>query len=275
MSFQSRLREISQKQNTLLCVGLDTDVEKLPKNIREFDNAQFAFNKVIIDATHDQVCAYKPNAAFYEAYGVKGMIQLKLTIEYIRHVNPAIQIILDAKRADIGNTNMGYVRYVFTELGVDAITVHPYLGREALQPFLDQKDKGIIVLCRTSNPGAGEFQDLQMQGKPLYQIVAECVSGQWNGNGNCGVVVGATYPDELKEVRKIVGDMPILIPGIGAQGGDVEKTVRAGIDSAGDNAIINAGRSIIFASGGDDFGEKAKEEAKKLREEINRFRKAQ
>lgn len=274
MSFQSRLGVISKKHDSLLCIGLDSDVSKLPKHLEGLENAQFAFNKAMIDATHDLVCAYKPNDAFYEAYGVKGMVQLKLTVEYIRHVDPEIQIIFDAKRADIGSSNMGYVRYAFTELGVDAITVHPYLGREALQPFLDQKEKGIIVLCKTSNSGAGEFQDLLAEGKPLYRIVAEHIANQWNQNDNCGVVVGATYPQELAEVRRIVGDMPILIPGIGAQGGEVERTVRAGVDETGGNAIINAGRSIIFASAGEDFTEKAREEAKNLKDEINKYRSA-
>lgn len=273
MSFQSRLGEISKKHDSLLCIGLDSDVSKLPSHLAGLDNAQFAFNKAVIDATHDLVCAYKPNSAFYEAYGVKGIVQLKLTVEYIRHVDPDIQIIYDAKRGDIGNTNMGYIRYAFTELGADAITVQPYPGREALQPFLDQKEKGIIVWCKTSNPGAEEFQDLLTEGKPLYQVVAEHVANQWNQNDNCGVVVGATYPQELANVRQIVGDMPILIPGIGAQGGEIERTVRAGVDETGGNAIINAGRSIIFASAGNDFAEKAREEAQKLRDEINQFRK--
>jgi orotidine-5'-phosphate decarboxylase len=194
-----------------------------------------------------------------------------------------VVVILDAKRADIGNTNEGYAKFAYDFLGADAITLHPYLGREALKPFLDRVDKGAIILCRTSNPGAGEFQDLLVsksqpaealakEGRPLYQIVAGNVAGEWNYNNNCALVVGATHPTELEIVRRIVGEMPILIPGIGAQGGDVEKTVKAGVDKNGLNAIINSSRGIIFASNGLDFVQKAKEEAQKLRDLINQYR---
>ena len=276
MMFYQKLDSIVEKQNSLVCVGLDCDLAKIPAHLQSDKTLQFTFNKAIIDATHDLVCAYKPNSAFYEARGVDGIAELKMTGDYIRKKYPEIGLILDAKRADIGSSNEGYVTYAFDWLGADAITLHPYLGKEALKPFLDRKDKGCIILCRTSNPGAGEFQDLKLdsgnQAIELYQRVAENIVKSWNYNENCGLVVGATYPTELEIVRRIVGDMPILIPGVGAQGGDVEKTVKAGVDSQGKNAIINSSRAIIFASNGEDFAQKAREEATKLRDEINKYR---
>ncbi len=266
-------------ERKFVCVGLDSDMDKihdlhpdLPGTTilgSEYVNTpQGAFNRAIVDVTKDLVCAYKPNIAFYEAAGPEGWAALASTIEYIHQEAPGVPVILDAKRADIGNTNMGYVTAAFDELGADAITVHPYLGQEALKPFLDRGDKGIIVLCRTSNPGAGEFQDvvvsLSRQGgkdlglppqpsalgphaMPLYELVAHRVAKEWNGNGNCAVVVGATYPEELADVREIVGDMPILIPGIGAQGGDLEATIRNGRNSQGQGMIVNNSRGIIFS----------------------------
>ncbi len=266
--FRQKLDDIVKKNNSLLCVGLDSNREKLPKHLAKEKYPQFAFNKAIIDATHDFVSAFKQNSAFYEARGA----ELKMTCSYIRENYPDIVIILDAKRADIGSTNEGYVRFAFDYLGADAITLHPYLGREALKPFLNRKDKGCIILCKTSNPGAGELQDLTVGGKPLYQIIAEKVSKEWNGNGNCALVVGATYPKELKIVRRIIGDLPLLIPGIGAQGGDIKDTVHAGQDSHGAGMIISASRSIIFASTRREFAQIAREEAEKLRNEINIYR---
>lgn len=273
MKFYDKLSSISKKNSSLVCVGLDSELNKLPQHIKSLENPQFEFNKAIIDATHDLVCAYKPNTAFYEAYGSDGLHQLKLTTDYLHATYPEIVLIIDAKRADIGNTNLGYVSFVYEWLSADAVTVHPYLGKDALKPFLDRKDRGVIILCRTSNPGAGEYQDLVVDKKPLYQIVAQRVSKQWNYNGNCGLVVGATYPTELEIVRRIAGNMPILIPGIGAQGGDIEKTVKVGIDSDGLNAIINSSRGIIYASSGQNFAQKAREETLKLRDEINKYRK--
>ncbi len=232
----------------------------------------FSFNREIIDATAELVCAYKPNAAFYEAEGTAGLEALYETVAYVKRSHPNIPVILDAKRADIGSTNNGYVKAAFDELGVDAITVHPYLGREAMKPFLNRTDKGVIVLIRSSNPGAGEFQDLRVTDKqePLYQVIARSVADTWNENGNCAVVVGATYPQELATVRSIVGDMPILIPGIGAQGGEIEATVRAGKDSRSMGMIINSSRGIIFASGGPDFAHAARTATERLGEDINK-----
>lgn len=273
MTFREKLDAIVKKNNSLVCVGLDSEITKIPEYIRNGKHPQSTFNKAIIDATHDLVCAYKPNTAFYEARGKAGIEALKITCDYLKEKYPEIPIILDAKRADIGSTNEGYVKFAFDYLGADAITLHPYLGKESLKPFLDRKDKGLFILCRTSNPGAGELQDLVINGKSLYQIVAQHVVKEWNYHGNCGLVVGATYPDELKIVRRMVGDgFPLLIPGVGTQGGDVEKTVNAGVDKDGLNAIINSSRGIIFASSGDDFAKKAREESKKLRDDINKFR---
>ncbi len=279
MTFKQKLEIIVKKNDTLLCVGLDSDIEKIPKHLKLGNFPQFDFNKSIIDATADLVCAYKPNTAFYEARGKAGIEALKMTCDYIREKYPEIPIILDAKRADIGSTNEGYVKFAYDYLGVDAITLHPYLGKEALKPFLDITDKTVFILCRTSNPGAGEFQDLLVTesdkdtSKPLYQVIAEHVVNDWNYNSNCGLVVGATYPSEIEIVRRIVDDgFLLLIPGIGAQGGDAEKTVKAGVDKDGLNAIINSSRSIIFVSNGTDFAQKAREEAEKLKDEINKFR---
>jgi orotidine-5'-phosphate decarboxylase len=284
-----------------VCVGLDSDYLKIPESVRNRHTgsgaAMFAFNCAIIDATHDLVGAYKPNIAFYAARGVEGFRALRQIVSHIHNVASKIPVILDVKRADIGNTNAGYVLEAFDYLGADAITVHPYLGAEALQPFLDRADKGVFVLCRTSNPGAAEFQDLRVGVDmeeieflsnvgatewsmgiggcyvPLYLHVAYQVSKHWNKNGNCGLVVGATYPHELQNVRKIVGDMPILIPGIGAQGGDVEATVKAGMDSRGAGMIINSSRGIIFASKGNDFADAARLATLELHTLIDQHRK--
>jgi orotidine-5'-phosphate decarboxylase len=257
-----------------VCVGLDPEYDRLPESLkvsRSIEDTLFVFAHDIIDATHDLVCAYKPNSAFYEALGNQGLQALTRTVRYLKECYPHIPIILDAKRADIGNTNLGYVTAAFDLLGVDAITVHPYLGKEALLPFLARKDKGILVLAKTSNPGSGEFQDLLVgeAREPLYQVVARSVAENWNTNRNCGLVVGATYPHELQRVRQIVGDMPLLIPGIGAQGGDVAATVKAGRDSRGWGMIINSSRSIIYASKCEDFAQAARKAVLELSAEIS------
>ena len=272
MTFQQKLDAIIEKNNSLVCVGLDPVVEKLPKHLQEIENAFFTFNKSIIDLTHDFVCAFKPNSAFYEALGDKGVAQLKMTCDYIREQYPEMPIILDAKRADIGSTNEGYTKYIYDYLQVDAVTLQPYLGGEAIKPFLDKTDKGAIILCKTSNPGAGEFQDLPVNGEPLYKMVAKKIVQEWNTNNNCLLVVGATYPEELAEIRNIAGDMNFLIPGIGAQGGDIEKTVKSGKNSQNAGMIISSSRAIIFASNGEDFAEKARAETEKLKNEINQYR---
>ncbi len=273
--------EAQWSRGNFVCVGLDSEFGKIPEFAYQarlnsdgvsVEGTIVAFNRAIVEATKDLVCAYKPNIAFYEAHGAEGIAALQRTIADIHAIAPDVPVILDAKRADIGNTNAGYVQAAFEFLQADAITVHPYLGAEALQPFLARAEKGIIVLCRTSNPGAGEFQDLSVNGEPLYRFVARRVASEWNKNGNCALVVGATYPNELREVRGLVGDMPILIPGIGAQGGDVAQTVTAGKDSRGWGMIINSSRGIIFASKSEDFAEAARHETEKLRDLINQYR---
>jgi orotidine-5'-phosphate decarboxylase len=274
-NFMEMLRK-KWDEGKFVCVGLDSELSKIPKFLSATKGANssiIAFNKAIIEATADLVCAYKPNSAFYEALGSGGLAILREVIRHVKSYAPDVPIILDAKRADIGNTNNGYID-ALNYLGADAITVHPYLGQEALKPFLDMKDKGVIVLCRTSNSGAGEFQDLlTAAGLRVYQRVAENVATKWNGNGNCALVVGATYPEELEQVRSIVDDLPILIPGIGAQGGEVEKTVKAGRDSRGRGMIINSSRGIIFASRGEDFDKVARQKTIEMNQQIMEFNK--
>jgi orotidine-5'-phosphate decarboxylase len=266
------LLEAKWNEGKFLCVGLDSDFDKIPEAARKDSIREtiVAFNRAIIDATKGWVCAYKPNTAFYEVHGDEGWKALRETIQYIHDAAPEVPVILDAKRGDIGNTNDAYARATFDHLRADAVTVHPYFGSEALEPFLARKEKGIVVLCRSSNGGGGEFQDLEVDGDHLYKIIARHVSSQWNSNGNCLVMVGATYPEELTEVRSIVGDMPILIPGIGAQNGDLAKTVRNGKDSRGLGMIICTSRAVIFASGGADFAEAAGRKAQELHDDIQK-----
>lgn len=251
--------------NSLLCVGLDSAIEKIPAHFQQVATSQFAFNQWVIDQTHQYVCAYKPNFAFYEAQGEAGWHELKLTMDYLHEYHPNIFTIADAKRADIGSTNEGYVKAIFDWLGFDAVTLNPYLGKEALLPFLERTDKTSILLCRTSNPGAGEFQDLPIGENPLWQVVAEKIAQEWNTAGNCMLVVGATYPNEMKKIRDIAGEMTFLVPGIGAQGGDVKEVLQGGLNKNQQGLIINASRSIIFAANPSD-------EAQKLQNEINQYR---
>lgn len=253
------------KANSLVCVGMDSEFDKLPEEFKKLDNPQFEFNKKIIKETNEFVASYKLNIAFYEARGDKGIRELKMTTDYLRKNYPDIFLVCDSKRGDIGNTNRGYIDFILDWLGFDAMTISPYLGGESLKPFLEREDKGIIVLCRTSNPGAGELQDLVFNGKPLWQIVAEKVSREWNKNNNCILVVGATCPEEMKKIREVVGDMTFLIPGIGAQGGVVEAVVKAGIDSKRKGMIIHSARGIIFS-------QNPKGETIKLKDEINKYR---
>jgi orotidine-5'-phosphate decarboxylase len=261
------------QEGKFVSVGLDTDYDRLPVTIKTDDVAAsiVAFNTAIIDATKDLVCAYKPNPAFYEASGAEGIAALKETCNYIRSTAPDVAIIIDAKRADIGNTNIGYARFAFDYLGGDAITLHPYLGHEAIEPFVNRPEKGVIVLCRTSNEGSGEFQDLLVDGKPLYEVVAQHVVEQWNEHNNCSLVVGATYPEEIAAVRAIAPTLPFLIPGIGAQGGDLEATVKAAQTADGTGMIINSSRGILFASSGEDFAEAARAETQKLHDQIAQY----
>jgi orotidine-5'-phosphate decarboxylase len=271
MTFLEKLEARVASANSLLCVGLDPDASKLPATYADSISGYADFSKAIVDATAEFACAFKPNSAFYEARGAAGIEELRQTCEYINQKYPDIPVILDFKRGDIGNTNDNYVQFAFEYLGADAVTIQPYLGREAVQPFLDRSEKGVIVLCRTSNSGAGEFQDILIEGtgQELYKYVAQNVTREWNTNGNCLLVVGATYPNELAEIRGLVGnDMWFLVPGVGAQGGDIQATVKAG----GDKVIISSGRAILYASNGEDFADAAARVAQSTRDEINQFR---
>jgi orotidine-5'-phosphate decarboxylase len=268
MNFVEKLLQASRRNKSLVCVGLDPDPRLMPEKIGVYD-----FNKAIIESTSDLVCAYKPNLAFYEALGEEGMEALSQTVKVI----PAgIPVIADAKRGDIGNTSRAYAKALFDLFGFDAATVNPYLGFDAVEPFIEYGEKGIIILCRTSNAGAGDFQSLRCETsagfKPLFEVVAD-KAREWNSRRNIGLVVGATYPEELKTVRQANPDMPLLIPGIGAQGGDLALTVKYGLSPAGDKAIINSSRQILYASRGKDFPEAARKSALALRDEINSCRK--
>jgi len=270
MNFKQKLTAISHNNNSLVCIGLDVDKEKMPKFLFESSKHPYLeFNKSIIDSTKDLVCAYKLNMAFYEVLGTEGFELLKKTI---KHIPKDVVVILDGKRNDIGNTARKYAQTLFETLSADAITVNPYLGKDGVAPFLEYKDKCSFILCRTSNASAGDFQDLAVSETPLYQIVAKKIK-EWNENDNCGAVVGATYPEELKTIRSILGDeIPILIPGIGKQGGDVEKTIKNGTNSKGELAVINSSRGIIFAGDDEDFATVSRKKAISLRDEISKYR---
>lgn len=269
MSFNSRLAQMCTDRDSVLCVGLDVDLRRLPAGIPATRDGVVGFCHEIIDATLHSAAAYKPNVAYFESMGTWGLDALA---EIRRHIPAEVLAIADAKRGDIDSTNVQYAAAVFDVLGFDAITAHPYLGAETLEPFLSRQDRGVFVLCRTSNPGARDFQDLRnAAGEPLYLSVAKAVQS-WNVNGNCGLVTGATYPEDLAEVRRAAPELPLLIPGIGAQGGDLKETVRA----AGTEApmLINASRSIIYAGSGSDFAEAAGAAARQLHEDINAARAA-
>jgi len=270
MNFINAIEAAWERGNSLVCVGLDPDLNNIPAPLREKAAPLFEFNKAIVDSTADLVCAFKPQIAYYAAAEAED--ELEMTIEYIHENHPGIPVILDAKRGDIGVTANMYAKEAFHRYNADAVTVNPYMGFDTLKPFLKRKEKGIIVLCRTSNPGAKDIQDLEMNGKRLYQIIADMAASKWNYNSNILLVVGATYPEELNEIRSIVGDMPFLVPGIGAQGGDVQRAVTNGKNSKGTGMIINSSRGIIYASNGGDFADAARSAAKQLRDEINRYR---
>ena len=282
MKFIDKLLNASRKNKSWLCIGLDPDPELMPG----VDVLQF--NKAIIEATSDLVCAYKPNLAFYEALGTEGLAILEKTVKYIPGDIPVIG---DAKRGDIGNTAKAYAKALFSVLGFDAATVNPYLGFDSIEPFSNYQDKGVFILCRTSNPGASDFQnhglpsevvlpreaykDISTRFKltlaPLYEAVAQKAK-EWNIYGNIGLVVGATYPEDLKKIRSICPEMPLLIPGIGAQGGDLASAVGYGVDARGEKAIINVSRQILYASKEKDFAQAARNIAEKIRKQINDYR---
>jgi len=256
-----------RERDSLLCVGLDVDPKKIPANIMQGDDPIFRFNKAIIDATADLVVAYKPNFAFYEALGSEGWDILKRTAAYIPD---GMLKIGDAKRGDIGSTAEKYAEGLFS-LGFDVVTVNPYLGWDSIRPFVKNEERGVFILCLTSNPSSQDFQYIFSKGKTLYSRVAE-KAVQWNEKENCGLVVGATHPEELQRIRDLAPRLPFLIPGIGAQGGDLEASVLAGTDERGEAAIVNSSRGILYASSGKDFQEAARREAQKLNDQINAVR---
>lgn len=270
MVFMEALRKRWTDADTLVCVGIDPEPAKFPTPLRDHPDAVFEFGRAIVDATADLVCAFKPQIAHFAALGAE--YALSRLIEHIHANHPGVPVILDAKRGDIGSTAQNYAIEAFERYGADAVTVNPYLGRDSVQPFLDRADKGVIVLCRTSNPGAGDLQDLMIEGRPLYRHVAEKVANEWNANGNCALVVGATWPQQLAEVRSVVGDLPFLVPGVGAQGGDVDALV-ANAKTADDTGLmISSSRAILYASAGEDFADAARNATLLLRDQINRNR---
>jgi orotidine-5'-phosphate decarboxylase len=274
VTFIEKLSGAWAANNSMLCVGLDPDVGKFPAHLQAEPDAIVLFCKAIIDATADAVCAFKPQIAYFAAQRAEN--QLEEICAYVRNAYPHIPVVLDAKRGDIGATAEQYAREAFERYGADAVTVNPYMGFDSIAPYLEWSERGVVVLCRTSNPGGSDLQFLTVDGKPLYQHVARLVAQQWNRNGQCALVVGASFPGELAQVRAIVGDMPLLVPGIGAQGGDIQATVEAGQTANGKGMMISSSRAILYAkpdvSIGEDFALAARRIALETRDAINRFR---
>jgi orotidine-5'-phosphate decarboxylase len=274
MDFTTTLQAAWTKNDSLLCVGLDPDPAKYPTALKGRDDAAFEFCRAILDATAGLVCAFKPQIAYFAAQRAED--QLEALIRHIHDKHPGIPVILDAKRGDIGSTAEQYAREAFERYDADALTVNPYMGFDSVAPYLAHKGRGVIILCRTSNPGGSDLQFLETGGeggkRRLYQHVAELVATKWNASGQCALVVGATFPAELAEVRRIAGDMPLLVPGIGAQGGDIAATVSAGRTAAGTGLMINSSRAILYASSGEDFADAARRAAQETRDAINQFR---
>ena len=268
MTFIESLSQAWQRNRSLVCVGLDPEPTKFPAHLRDDPDAIFEFCRAIVDATADVVCCFKPQFAHFAARSAEDALQR--LIAHIHAQHPGVPVILDAKRGDIGSTAAFYAAEAFDRYGADAVTVNPYLGRDSLEPFLARADKGVVILCRTSNAGARDLQDLDVGGRKLYQHVAETAAREWNANGNCLLVVGATYPGELADVRAIVGEMPLLVPGVGAQGGDVEAVVRNGATKDGTGLVISSSRAILYAGSGVDFADAARAAAIVLRDEISR-----
>ncbi len=273
-TFISQLNHAWQANNSLLCVGLDPTPEKLPAHLRELpiERAFVEFCTAIVDATAPYACSFKPQIAYFAAHRAEAA--LETIIQHCKQKHPHIPVILDAKRGDIGSTAEQYAIEAFERYQADAVTVNPYMGFDSVQPYLAYDDKGVIILCRTSNPGGSDLQFLNVDGTPLYQIVAHKVAHEWNSNGQCALVVGATFPNEIKAVRDIVGDMPLLIPGIGAQGGDLAATMQAGQTAQGTGVMINSSRAIIYASAGEDYAQAAARVAQDTQQAINALRRS-
>ena len=269
MSFHDRLRQVWRSKNSLVCVGIDPEVAKIPAHLQDEEEAFLAFGIGIVDATAPYVCAFKPQAAHFAAVGAED--QLAKLIAYIQRHYPEIPVILDAKRGDVGSTAALYTKEVFERFGADAVTVNPYLGYESISPYLDYTDRGVIVLCRTSNPSSDWIQAVPLNDEPLYLSVARKVR-EWDKNNQCMLVTGATFPEELGRVRRVIGDLPLLVPGVGAQGGDVESVLKMGLDADGYGLCISSSRRIIYAGNGSDFAAQAALAAKNLRDQINEAR---
>ncbi len=270
MSFIQSLNDAWSRTQSLLCVGLDPEPSKFPGALKGRADSIFEFCKTIADTTAPYVSSFKPQIAYFAAHRAED--QLEVLIAHIHEKHPGIPVILDAKRGDIGSTAEQYAKEAFERYRADAVTVNPYMGFDSIEPYLAHEGRGVIVLCRTSNAGGSDLQFFTTDGKPLYQVVAGLAAGKWNASGQLGLVVGATFPKEIEAVRGIVGGMPLLIPGIGAQGGDVEATVRAGRTANGTGMLINSSRAIIYAGKGDDYAQTAAEAAKKTRDSINQYR---
>lgn len=267
MKFRERLLRASKANRSLICVGLDFDMDRIPPDVRANDYPIIAFNQAIIEATRDIVNAYKPNVAFYERYAERGWTSLRKTIELIPEDVP---VILDVKRGDIGSTAQAYADAYFEDLGADAVTVNPYLGTDSLQPFLNYEDRGVFVVCRTTNPSASEIQNLPVNGAPLYEHVARLATESWNQNDNIGLVAPGNDPSALHRIRKIAGPhIPLLVPGLGAQGGKVSTAVHNGANLQGNMLILNASRSVLYASQGADFAQAARKKVLQMRSEAN------
>lgn len=264
-----KLESQMQVLDSLLCVGLDPDPSRLPATHAAAAHPLFSFCREIVDVTSPFACAFKINTAFFEAYGAQGWAELEELCVHIRTSHPQHFLICDAKRADIGNTNRGYVEAFYDGLRADALTVHPYLGAEALAPFLERDDRAAIVLCRTSNAGAGELQDLPVEGKPLWEHVAKRVAQQWNARGNCMLVVGATWPEEMRTLRSLVPEMTFLVPGIGAQGGDVHATVHAGLRPDGRGLLLSSSRAILYANDPAQAALEVRDQIRAAREQVH------
>ncbi|MBN8885865.1 MAG: orotidine-5'-phosphate decarboxylase [Rudaea sp.] len=277
MSFIAALTQAARANDSLVCVGLDPEPAKFPAHLHGAPDAIFAFCREIVDATADLVCTFKPQIAHFAARRAEDA--LERLIAHIHAQHPGVPVILDAKRGDIGSTAQHYATEAFERYRADAVTLNPYLGRDSVQPFLERADKGVILLCHTSNPGSTDLQELTVRGAagaelPLYQHVAATIANEWNANGNCALVVGATWPEQLAQVRALVGDMPLLVPGVGAQGGDVEAVVRNGATRSGEGLIISSSRAILYAGNDENFAGAAREAALALRAEINGHRHA-
>ena len=270
MTFIEKLKNRWTESQSLLCVGLDPDLNRFPESIKQKKDCYYEFCTAIVDATAAYACAFKPQIAYFASCGAEA--ELKAIIDYIHQHYPTIPVVLDSKRGDIGSTAKHYAKEAFVRYGADAVTLSPYMGFDSVQPYLEYEDKGAILLCRTSNPGGNDIQMLQVNGEPIYQHVAKLAAGPWNLNGQLGLVVGATYPNEIAAVRSIVGDLPLLVPGVGAQGGDINACVTAGITADKTGMMINSSRAILYASQGEDFKEAAARVAKDTRDKINAAR---